>query len=92
MTIVCKNGESVTTESFDLTISVSPNPTASTFNIQFESNSTDAVVINVFNVLGEKIYSATTLPSSNLIFGNEFPTGVYFVKALQGNNEKVIKN
>ncbi|MCY7410743.1 MAG: SBBP repeat-containing protein [Chitinophagales bacterium] len=91
VTIVCKNEDAISINESEFSIFASPNPSATSFNIEFISGSTDAIYVEVFNVLGEKVYTAKPIVNKSLSLGNELPSGVYILKALQGNQQKEIK-
>ncbi len=65
-----------------------PNPTESNFTIKLNSEIKNARA-EIYNVLGEKVYS-TTLNKQQAI-NNKFPSGIYFVKVIEGENQFVQK-
>ena len=44
----------------ETTLSVYPSPTSNKLNVDYNSLSNEAVMINVYDVLGRKVYSETT--------------------------------
>jgi hypothetical protein len=91
VTIVCKNSVAVTDEVKGLELNVSPNPTMSSFTIQWQGNSNDEVLVEVYNVLGARIMSIKSSGSNSIQFGNELIAGIYLVKVTQRSEEKTIK-
>jgi len=70
---------------------VSPNPSTSNFNLTLTHSSN--VELDVYNMMGTLVESASTSANA-LSFGANLSAGVYFVKAtVNGNNEffKVVK-
>ena len=57
-------------------LTISPNPSNGIFTVQTPSNNSKFKTIEVYNLLGDKIYSTT----SNKIDISTSPKGVYFVK------------
>jgi len=88
--IVCKSGESSLAGQDYFNVIASPNPTPNLFSIQLQSSSTDGIVIDVINVLGEVVYHATGTYSGIISFGNNLPSGIYIANFSQGNNKKSI--
>ena len=74
------------------TIYVSPNPTASAFNLRFKSNSNELISIRILDVLGKEIQRFTRIErNQTIVFGNAYIAGSYFAEIIQGINRKVIK-
>jgi hypothetical protein len=90
VTVVCKDGD-VTSEVKGLEISVSPNPTSNFFEIKWYSNSTEEVSVDVFNILGTRLYHLQAIPSSAIQLGNNWPDGVYIVQVTQESKKKMLK-
>lgn len=70
--------------------SISPNPASSTFTI----NSTIAFAgrqVEIYNLLGEKIFSTTLSQKDEMIDVEHFSPGLYFVKIRNGENSCVKK-
>lgn len=63
-----------------------PNPSNGIFSIQYQNNAPQS--IEIYNVVGEKIYSTISNKETHDIDISLFPKGVYFVKLDDG--EKVI--
>lgn len=71
--------------------SIYPNPTSDLLNISSIDN--EMFFLNVFNSIGEKMYSAVSTRNLKLETQN-FPTGIYFVQIKTGSNfitQKFIK-
>lgn len=78
----------------ELTISdvtVYPNPSAGNFNLNFNSTSTEAATIEVFNLIGAKVWSATTTVNSGSnsvsISLDNVQNGSYLIKVRTGESE-----
>jgi len=61
-------------------LSISPNPSNGIFTVQFQTKSSNKQTIEVYNLLGDKIYSTI----SNKVDISHSPKGVYFVKLSDG--------
>jgi hypothetical protein len=77
------------TSNDQLTISAYPNPSHSSFNLQFKQN--QAVNIEVRDVLGKLVYQSGTVRKTNLSIGSDWMPGVYFVKLTTGDQTKTIR-
>ena len=66
-------------------IKVFPNPAKDNFNIILSAEIKNARV-EVYNMLGEKMYSAT-LNNKPQTINNKFPSGIYFVKVAGGEKQ-----
>ena len=67
-------------------IDVYPNPVSTQLNINFPAFD-DEYYIEIFNVLGKKIYSNTVLTQKNKISVSDWNNGVYLIK-ISFKNEK----
>jgi hypothetical protein len=69
---------------------VFPNPSNGLFSIKHENN--QALMIEIFNLIGEKIYSVTKDSNAATdIDISHAPKGVYFVKISDGENDHIEK-
>ncbi len=71
-----------------------PNPTINEFSLKIESESDDKITVDVFNMMGNRVYQYQGKINGVLKFGNDFKKGMYFIKIRQGSNcstEKIIK-
>ena len=75
----------------ELVIDASPNPASSFFTVEWQSNLSGPVTIEMYNLVGTKIYSITDATSGSIQLGNELTAGMYFIHIKQGSEEKIIK-
>jgi len=75
--------------SFTNGISISPNPSSGQFTIHFAQELPDDCTIDIYSVLGEKIYS-TTIRSSTEINMSSYTNGIYLLR-ISGNNVASVK-
>ncbi len=71
-----------------LNVTLSPNPSTSTFTIQLPGNADQSVI--VYDVLG-KVMEQFTTGANELTFGNDYTDGVYIVKVMSGKSETFIR-
>lgn len=68
-----------------------PNPTSSAFNLKVNSsNYTDKIVMQVIDVLG-RVVETKVLTSQTISFGQLYKPGAYYVRVIQGKEQKQIK-
>lgn len=76
-------------------VSIYPNPNAGSFVVDFSSINSDAVSINVFNVVGQSVYARNNFSVNNSAIENvdlsEMGNGFYFVRVQVGNDAFVTK-
>ena len=87
--------QALATDDFEMTnFALYPNPNKGSFNIQFNSSSTNDVEINVFDIRGrnifQKVYSNTGSFFQNVTL-NSIQTGIYLVSVRDGNQKEVKK-
>ncbi|MDF2435670.1 MAG: glycoside hydrolase, family [Bacteroidota bacterium] len=68
---------------------VFPNPSNGSFSVR--NNSKEMQTVEVFNVIGEMIYSSRNSQSVKHIDISEAPKGIYFVRILTGGNQHTEK-
>jgi hypothetical protein len=68
-----------------LNISIYPNPCSSSLNVSLNMVDIDKTRIELFNILGEKIYSCSINDSGTIIPVEQFSPGVYSIHVLAGN-------
>ncbi len=75
-----------------LTVTVSPNPASTNFNLKIESPNDEPVTVNVVDISGRlvSVYSKVSA-NGTLSFGKNLKTGTYFVQVSQGADRKVIE-
>lgn len=80
-------------EATELTVTASPNPSASSFRLQIESpDKQTPASIRVIDAMGKpaQVFSKVAI-GGTLQFGNTYKSGIYLVEVLQGNERKVLK-
>lgn len=76
----------------ELLIRVSPNPSSDFFMLHIGGNKTDRVSVTVTNLSGQIMNKFDgTLKNSQLVFGQNYRSGSYFVRVEDGKKSKVIK-
>ncbi len=76
-----------------LELNLSPNPTKDHFTIQTNTNSNTPIQLQIFNLQGQRIFQSQ-LDDSIEVSLLDFPKGIYFVQASDGESrwvEKVVK-
>lgn len=65
-----------------------PNPTSSAFTIQLPNNRSRKVAIEIYNTMGEEVFSIANpnFPVATKIDFSTQPKGIYFIKAISGEN------
>ena len=75
-----------------LNVMVSPNPSATHFTLQVQSNSNKTISMRVTDVAGRiKEIKNTKLANNIFTLGEGYKPGVYIVEIIQGDNRKVLK-
>ncbi|MCF8298537.1 MAG: T9SS type A sorting domain-containing protein [Saprospiraceae bacterium] len=73
-------------------LNVYPNPSNESFNIILISHNEEEVSLSVYDVSGRLVSKHENfMPNDETNFGKELPTGVFFVKIIQGDFIKTIK-
>ena len=70
-------------------VTIAPNPATGNFNVSLNSDlftSQNKPAIEIFNILGEKIYSEELVTKTKIIDCSSFTGGIYFVKITLGEN------
>jgi hypothetical protein len=68
-----------------------PNPTTNKFILTIDSEDETDVVVEVMNQFGTKVFTARGSVHKNYSFGENFISGTYFVRVIQGNEIKTIQ-
>ena len=68
-----------------------PNPSEHQFILNVESNSNETIELNVFDLCGRLVYSASGSANRQYKFGNNFSGGIYIAMVKQGRNKKMTK-
>jgi len=86
-----EDATSVGVNDFDLgAINYYPNPTVDILNI--ENNTSETLQVNIYNQLGQKVFTKSNLNSLNAINLSDLVTGQYVIKICNTNCEKVMIN
>lgn len=80
---------SLVTTMFKNTVSVYPNPSNGKFNVTINS-SNQSISINLYNTLGQSIWSKTLTDTFSFDFEIEQPKGIYFLEIVGNNGEKTV--
>ena len=72
-------------------VSIFPNPTTSTFNLQISSTSKEAFAVKVLDVQGRLIKSLFVYATEINNIGNDLKSGVYMVEITQGKEKKTVR-
>jgi hypothetical protein len=76
----------------DFVVVATPNPTNTEFQINITGgDSTQTILINVFDILGRKISTVTSYYVSSIAVGNKLSPGIYLAEIHNGVNTKTIK-
>lgn len=68
-------------------VDISPNPASNTFNVAFENDSWTS--IEVFNILGHKVFSKANQDKlMSISLGEFWPSGIYLMKVIEDNETK----
>lgn len=83
--------EEVTTEvnsmGSDIDIQAYPNPTSTEFSLVINNeNINESAEVVVMNMNGQKVFQTKTRTNQKINFGNNFVSGTYIVKVMQGKN------
>ena len=74
-----------------LTVNVFPNPSNTSFGLMVAGGSSEKITIMVYSYDGKPMYQATGNSNTKYTFGNNFATGVYIVKVVQGTSTQTLK-
>ncbi|MFZ1635744.1 MAG: T9SS type A sorting domain-containing protein, partial [Chitinophagales bacterium] len=85
VSVPCREGEHFDDE-FNTTFSIYPNPNNGTFTISVSPSETNNLEMEIFNTLGEIIYSSKVESSEQTIYLKNTPSGIYFVRIFDGIN------
>ena len=87
---VSKSIETKEVKTSGLKVNLSPNPTASVFTLQVQSDSRDVVEISVYNSDGKKIQQLKTAHLQSIIFGEKYVSGSYLIEVRQGEKRATV--
>ena len=77
-------------QNFIKEISVYPNPILSTFTLKTTTSDLSGLSIQIFNVIGKKVYEEKSLKSKTINV-SELNTGIYILKIMNETQQKTIK-
>ncbi len=80
-----------TNDILENTITISPNPSASNFNLNFISNDKLPGIVKVYSLEGNLIKSLMINPNIKTVFGNDLSKGTYIIEVQQGNSRRIVK-
>lgn len=86
-----KGAKTIVKKTATITPKIFPNPSTGSFNLQFSGENLQQVEITVIDIMGRIIQQLKGDTFHNYEFGNQWPGGVYFVKAKQGDHVTVSK-
>jgi hypothetical protein len=91
-TILCPQQSNPGVNEYDLSnlISIYPNPTSGEFQIQIVNKQYTISHIEIYNILGEQVYSANKLIAEPVIDISAHPNGIYLVR-VQTNEGTISK-
>ena len=76
----------------ELQVRTSPNPSSDFFTLHIGGNKSDRVSVTVTNLSGQIMNKFDgALKNSKLVFGQNYRSGSYFVRVVDGKESKVIK-
>ena len=77
----------------EYTVKVFPNPSATEFSIQVNSNSNEPVTVSIMDGSGRVMQTkiTTILKSAFVTVGADLIGGTYFARVSQGKNVQVVK-
>jgi hypothetical protein len=76
----------------DLAFSVSPNPTSGSITISMAAlSSAKESHIEIYNEIGEKVYSNSIFKTKTEIDISSQPDGIYFLKIVDRNGNSIVK-
>ena len=79
-------------KALDLTVSASPNPSNTNFRIAINSNNQkDPIQLQIADILGRVIETRTANAGQIIKLGDEYRSGVYVVRIIQGKASKQLK-
>jgi plastocyanin len=94
--IIVQAANSVQEETANVSLKAYPSPVVSNLNLVVDLNETEELTIEVYNVIGEQVYSQaeTTFAAGknmiNIDF-SDFSNGAYFVKIIGKNDQYSVK-
>jgi len=77
-------------EAFVSVTTIYPNPVTTTFSIQTNTKDVSELNIQIFNILGKKVYEERKLKSKTINV-SELNSGMYILKIIDGIHQKTIK-
>jgi hypothetical protein len=88
---ITSTGEAAQQES-KLSVMAMPNPSHDIFNLYVTGeNDTEKITVSVFDLYGRSIETHNTTSGSYIRFGDNYRSGTYFIRVIQGSKTKQIK-
>jgi serine protease AprX len=81
---------SIDKENFMNSTTIYPNPINNSFSIQTNTNDLSGLSIQIYNVLGKKVYGERNLKSKTIPVSG-LNSGIYILKIMNGTQQKTIK-
>jgi cystathionine beta-lyase family protein involved in aluminum resistance len=74
-----------------LLVKVSPNPSATQFELLLNEGMSDKVTVRVYNMIGKMAMVQDYDAGQEIIFGERLPAGAYFVEVNRGGETKTVR-
>jgi hypothetical protein len=74
-----------------LEVSLSPNPTATNFNLLVHSSLSGDVLIRVIDINGKIVHTIKGITEQQYKFGSLLAPGLYMIEVRQGDEVKILK-
>jgi hypothetical protein len=74
-----------------LDLIVYPNPSANNFIINVNAQTNERITMQVIDIYGRVIETRNVSANSNILFGDRYRPGTYYVRILKGKEHKEIK-
>ena len=75
----------------EFTVTVTPNPSKTEFQINVTGDPAETVIVSVFDMSGRRINFLKANPDQTITTGSKLATGMYLAEIIQGENKKTVK-